>query len=275
MLGVLLLGVNLSLLLNLLLYPFSPSLYHRVGQLIPSRWGCYACHLLATRFKFRFVYDGSDLSTMRRAVVIANHQSFFDVPVLFWLCSYSGQEVNFKWLAKDIFKHVPMLGWGAYLSGSCLFLRRDWERDKEKFPHFFRSLLATHRPFWLTFFPEGTRITPAKRLISQNYSREKGYPLLDRVVVPRTKGLIATIQGLQDGLDSLLDVTIHYSGGTPPTLATIARGQAVLISVRGELTPVQDMPTEAQELKDWLLNRYVQKDNLLKQLSVSVGKPKL
>ena len=272
MLAVLLLGVNLALLLNMLLYPFSPSLHRRVGQLVPLRWVCYACHLLAKHFKFRFVYTGPDLNTLRRTVVIANHQSFFDITILFWLAGSCRQEVNLKWLAKDIFKHVPMVGWGAYLSGSCLFLHRNWVRDKGRLPYLFRYLLATRRPFWLTFFPEGTRITPAKRLISQNYSREKGYPVLDRVVIPRSKGLIAAVQGLRDNLDSLLDITISYSGGTPPTLATIAGGQGMQISVNGACIPVQDMPTSSSELRDWLLDRYVQKDKLLKQMSAAAEK---
>lgn len=82
------------------------------------------------------------------AVIVANHQSYWDILVLY------GLNVPFKWVAKESIARMPFIGWNMYLN-QYVFVRRG-ELSSIK------SMLAECRK-WLgsgvsvLIFPEGTR----------------------------------------------------------------------------------------------------------------------
>lgn len=47
--------------------------------------------------------------------------------------------------------------------------------------------------YWLTIFPEGTRCRPDKLREAQTFSVQRKLPVFQHTLVPRTKGLLATM----------------------------------------------------------------------------------
>ena len=198
-------------------------------------------------------------AAFKRAVVIANHQAMLDIPVIHRFAAEFGQGQNPRWLGKKSFKRVPLLGWGAELSGMMIWLHRDWARDQEGLQASLRELAAAPRPFWLCFFPEGTRMTPAKRAASQQHARAKHYPVLQQVLLPRPKGFTAAVHGLRAHVDAVLDVSIYYSQ-RPPFIASVVRGRRVAIVVRCNVIEPDALPHADADLKQYLLDLYRDKD---------------
>jgi 1-acyl-sn-glycerol-3-phosphate acyltransferase len=98
---------------------------------------------------WRFQVSDLSLADHRKTyVIVANHNSFIDILVLYrsWL--------NFKWVAKDELFRVPFFGWNMSLSGYIKIKRGDGASRKELFDTSSRWL---RRGVSVLFFPEGTR----------------------------------------------------------------------------------------------------------------------
>lgn len=273
-LGLFLLGmfvtlalVNISLALSFIFYPFSRRLYHRLSSHFTTLWMIFCFAVLEKYFRFKFVLRTPDLSTINKAVLIGNHQTFFDVVALYRLAVPFGSGRNLKWFAKNSFKHLPMLGWGLYLSHH-LFLHRDWAQDQRQMQRTFSYLLAINCPFWVSFFPEGTRLTAAKLRSSQEYARQKHYPVLNKVLLPRPKGFITTVNTLREHVEAVIDTTLCYQP-VLPTIPNILRGMDTTVIIHCEVIPLSTLPSSDQELKQWLLKRYEEKDQLLSDPALS------
>jgi 1-acyl-sn-glycerol-3-phosphate acyltransferase len=88
------------------------------------------------------------LESGRTYVFVANHQSIYDIPILFWSLPY-----QLRIIAKESLGRIPFLGWHLRRSGHMLVDRRHPEPTK-----IFKwaSRLASHG-LSLIVFPEGTR----------------------------------------------------------------------------------------------------------------------
>ena len=115
-------------------------------------------------------------------------------------------------------------------------------------------------------------MTAAKLARSQEYAAKIGIRPFAHVMVPRTKGLVATIQGLRGHLDAVYDVTIGYEGGLP-SLWQYTCGWARRIHLDLRRVPVADMPSSPEALSQWLMAAFERKDVLLEQLFRSGGFP--
>ena len=257
--------INVALLLNALTLLFSRRLFYHFGTHPPQMWCCFCMFCLKKYLNFSFTCRAPDLSQIERAVVIANHQTMLDVAVLYCCAHEFGKGQHPRWLGKHSFKNMPLLGWAARLSGNIMFLHRDWARDRERLNDNFRELTDSPRPFWLCFFPEGTRINPAKLQASQRHAREKHYPVLHKVLLPRPKGFTAAVQGLRAHIDAVLDVSIHYSQPAP-FIAALVRGKQVNITVQYNVIKPDTLPNDDADLKQFLLEIYQAKDKSLIQL---------
>lgn len=92
-----------------------------------------------------------------------------------------------------------------------VFLSRNWDKDKVAIAQTFRHLKEDPTtPFWLLSHPEGTRFSPKKLEECNNFAREHGHPELKHCLLPRTKGFVATVNGLRGCLESILDCTIVW-----------------------------------------------------------------
>lgn len=114
----------------------------RIGRLW-SR-GIVVTSGLRLRRSFATPLDGS-----RPVVYMANHQSLFDIPVLF--VTLPGQA---RMLAKNSVFRIPILGWAIRLGGFISIDRSDRSRAKESFDAAVDRLRSGASAL---VFPEGTR----------------------------------------------------------------------------------------------------------------------
>jgi 1-acyl-sn-glycerol-3-phosphate acyltransferase len=84
----------------------------------------------------------------RTYVFVANHQSIYDIPILFWSLPY-----QLRIIAKESLGHLPFLGWHLRRTGHLLVDRRHLERSRI----FGWASRLTSNGLSLIVFPEGTR----------------------------------------------------------------------------------------------------------------------
>lgn len=216
-------------------------------------------------YKMEIEIDGDSLPEKEVVFVESNHQSIVDIPVLMVLAYKQKSLAGLKFFVKDIIKYLPGPGWGM-LFLDCIFVKRTWSKDASTINRVFQRLLSTKQPFWLVSFVEGTRITRKKRDSSQKYASKNELPLLSRVLQPRTKGFTASLTGLHHTIDAVYSVTIYYPQGIPG-LWQLASGSVKHIKVNVKRIPMSRFPSSDQERKEWLIQRYVEKDEIMRKLS--------
>jgi 1-acyl-sn-glycerol-3-phosphate acyltransferase len=84
----------------------------------------------------------------RTYVFVANHQSIYDIPILFWSLPY-----QLRIIAKESLGQFPFLGWHLRRTGHMLVDRRRPDRDAI----FEWASRLTSQGLSLIVFPEGTR----------------------------------------------------------------------------------------------------------------------
>jgi 1-acyl-sn-glycerol-3-phosphate acyltransferase len=84
----------------------------------------------------------------RTYVFVANHQSIYDIPILFWSLPH-----QLRIIAKESLGHFPFLGWHLRRTGHMLVDRRRPDRAAI----FAWASRLTSRGLSLIVFPEGTR----------------------------------------------------------------------------------------------------------------------
>ena len=258
-----LLVANALQISSVVLLPISKRAFRRVNSSIAGSWWG-ACVLYARLLQgVRIHVTGDEIPRIDNAVLVVNHQSMSDIPVLLDYAYSHGRLGDLKWYVKDVLKWVPGIGWGM-LFLDCIFIKRNWAADKAGIQRVFKGLRSGRVPAWIVSFAEGTRFTTAKHARSLEYAKENGKPLFRHVLLPRTKGVVATLEGLSDHVHAVYNITIAYHG-TVPTLTQYFLGQATDISLHIRRTPVGELPTTNEERTDWLFEQYQHKDDLLEQ----------
>lgn len=256
-----LLGFNLLQTLSLVLRPFSPAGFRAFNRWGTDTWWGWCDRLAAGPFGIRIEISGDALPQAENAIVIANHQQMTDITVLFRLARRHGRLGDLKWFVKDIFKWVPGAGWGM-LFLDCLFIKRDWAADRAKIAATFARLVDHRVPAWVVSFVEGTRLTPAKLERSRTYAVSQGRPPLAHLLTPRTKGFVATVQGLRDHAAAVYDCTIGYVAGVP-SLWQWVQGHVRHVHLHVRRTALAALPADEGGLTAWLHARFSEKDALL------------
>lgn len=130
----------------------------------------------------------------RTYVFASNHQSIYDIPILFWSVPY-----QLRIIAKESLGKFPILGWHLSRTGHMLVDRKRPDRAKI----FSWASRLTSRGLSLIVFPEGTRsrdgrVAPFKGL-SFFLALEAGLPVVPLSVVGSRhvmlKGRLATYPG--------------------------------------------------------------------------------
>jgi 1-acyl-sn-glycerol-3-phosphate acyltransferase len=88
-------------------------------------------------------------------VYVANHSSMVDIWVMFTL------GVDFRWLSKDEYFRIPLLGTAMRMCGYIPVLRTSKSSQKQAMEQSYETLKRGHSMF---FFPEGTRSKTAELL---------------------------------------------------------------------------------------------------------------
>jgi len=256
-----LLAFNLLQSLSLIVLPLSGRLFRAINRWAADTWWGW-CVIVGQRvYGVRLVVTGDDVPCRENAVVVANHQQMPDIAVLMALARSKQRLGDLKWFVKKPIKYVPGVGWGmAFLD--CLFVSRTWTADRASIEQTFARLLAHRVPLWLISFVEGTRISTAKLQRAATYATQLQVPAPKHVLIPRTKGFVASVQGLRTHIDAVYDVTIGYEQGVP-SLWQYMLGFARVAHLHVRRYPVAGLPTEDEHVAAWLLERFREKDQLL------------
>lgn len=267
------------LFLNIIQLLTVPFFYLWPDEAQVFRWHTYLAlppwrliYLLVTRVGgFQVSYSGLEgIPAEENAYVISNHSGFMDlIPILGF--SWEKNMMHYlKFFMKDSLKYFPIYGWAMYLMGMTP-LKRNWNKDQ----HTFEKALDLYRngklPVYLVSFPEGSRVAPDKLQRSRIYAKEQGLPVLDYLLLPRSKGFIATIKGLRGSkVKCIYDVTLSYYNETrgfslSPDFRELLMGSlgSCHCHVHVERILIDSLPVEEAELSKWLFDRFELKDKRL------------
>ncbi len=206
-------------------------------------------------------FTGNDVPDRENAIIVANHQQMPDILLLMAFARNKKCLQHLKFFVKNIIRYAPAIGWGMQFI-DCIFIKRNWSSDRDSITKTFSKIVNENIPIWLVSFVEGTRIKPKKLKASQEYALKNGLEATQHLLLPRTKGFAASIEGLRDHIDVVYDVTIGYEHGVP-TLWQWVKGYVANAHVHVRRFPINQLPQSEADLRLWLLQRFQEKDRLL------------
>jgi len=252
--------------------------------------------------RMTLVVRGDPFVRGESALVVCNHRSWTDTIVLYSLARQVGAHGDVKFFTKRSLLWFPVYGVAGVLCNVCLFIQRDMSAAAGAFASLRAQLTGADAkpsdaaasvavssgssgarrfpPFWLINYLEGTRLTPAKVAASQKFAASRNLPILSHVLLPRTKGFIASASALRGAATAVYDVTIGYapdalsapSGSPSPSftsmLLTAGMGPRVLF-VHQRRIPMEEVPSDPAALSDWLYELYAAKDARLARLAAT------
>jgi 1-acyl-sn-glycerol-3-phosphate acyltransferase len=205
---------------------------------IAESWVAFNSWLIDIVTPTKFIVTGMEpLKYEGWYLVISNHQTWVDIPVL---QKVFNRRIPFlKFFLKDQLIWVPFLGL-AWWALDFPFMKRYSKAFLEKNPQLKgKDIAATrkacerfkHLPVSVMNFVEGTRFTPAKH-VRQNS------PFKDLLKV-KAGGIAFVLDTMGDSIKSMLDVTIVYSDSRPGLFDLFAgRIRYVMVDiVEREITP--------------------------------------
>lgn len=205
-------------------------------------------------------------------LVIANHQSWADIPVL--QCLLEPHIPLLKFFLKKQLIWVPILG-AAWWALDFPFMRRYSREYLQKHPEKRgEDLLETRRmcarfadtPVSVMSFLEGTRYSEQKHA-----KQSSPYRYLLR---PKVGGVALVIASIGDSVRTLLDVTIDYGTKQEVTIWELFSGQVPEINVHIESVNIPEYfphgdyendPEFRAEIKRWIESLWQRKDQRLSE----------
>ncbi|MCK5378679.1 MAG: acyltransferase [Acidobacteria bacterium] len=253
--------VNAVQTLSLLIKPFSGRAFRRINRACANSWWGMCVSGAQLINGGDFLVTGADIPARENAIIVSNHQQMPDIPTIMAFAKSRQRLGDLKFFVKDILKWVPGVGWGM-LFLDCVFVKRNWSSDAGHILKTFSTLVDNQVPVWLVSFVEGTRARLHKIEASREFALSRGLEPLDHVLMPRTKGFAATVQGLREHVPAVYDFTIGYEEGVP-TLWQYIKGSVDRIHLHVRRFQIEDLPTQEEDVRQWLLNRWTEKDRLL------------
>lgn len=259
------------LLLVALLKWLLPQSWHRRPNAwlaaIAERWIGINSALVAAFTRTEFIVEGGEgLRADHRYLVLANHRSWVDIPVLQKVLNRRIPLLRF--FLKRSLIWVPVLGlcWWAL---DFPFMRRYSAQQLARRPELAgRDLEETRKacrkfrqmPVSVMVFAEGTRFTPAKR--------EAGGAPYRHLLPPRAGGVAFVLGAMGDVLDAVLDVSLHYRPSAP-SLIDLFSDRVRTVHVHLRLLPVPEGlagadyagdPQLRRRFQDWINALWAEKD---------------
>jgi len=282
-------------MLSPLLY-FNPTLFWLIeGQffkyllLMVAAWGWTA--------GYKYYEVGEDISSCydQGCLVIANHQSTADVPTFMTVLQHKSQIVpKMMWIMDRMFKFTNF-GLVSLVHGDFFIQagKNTRQTELDRLRDHLQNVYCERGRQWIVLYPEGGFLRKRKET-SQKYARENNLPHLENVSLPRVGALHTIINTLHpkklnaissenhvdvqengkatfhsdkksEPLKWIIDATIGYHNGNPVDLPAmmLMLGKPSKIFVYYRRYPVEEVPTEIDELTKWLYDRFAEKEQLL------------
>ena len=139
----------------LITWPFMS--YERRYEVVCRPWAKFVLRLLRAVCGVQWRETGMENMPDRPVVVLAKHQSAWDP---FWLGAYLKHPPCF--IYKRSLNWIPCLGWAL---ASMNMMAIDRSRGRQAFEQFMhRGPEFEKRGWWVTLFPEGTRVPPGEHV---------------------------------------------------------------------------------------------------------------
>ncbi|KAK7603207.1 hypothetical protein V9T40_003206 [Parthenolecanium corni] len=279
----------------LMLLPFRklyPSLYWKMEGLF-FNWLLAMVTMWSWTAGYDLVEVGDDIRICLedRTLVIVNHQSTSDVPML--MANFNarpGVVPNIMWIMDWIFK-LTNFGIVSIVHQDFFILSGKKQRDKgvKELRTHLRECYIPRKRKLMVLFPEGGFLR--KRLeSSQRYAMKNNLPVLNHVTLPRLGAFHAIFDELTpvqvtkygsgnenfgshddigalnaDKLMWILDVTVGYPEGKPLDLPTIVMGyrRPCKTHLCYRLYPASQVPRDHEGMTKWLFDRWVEKEKML------------
>lgn len=234
---------------------------------------------------YKLVESGDDISKClnQRTLIIANHQSTADVPMLF-SCYNTRKQIlpNIMWIMDSLFKYTNF-GVVSYLHQD--FFIKSGKQNREQAlqdlsQHLFNRYIPLNRK-WIVLFPEGGFLRNRKA-ISHKYAEKNNLPKFENVSLPRLgamKVIMKTVgpqscvnnnssnksEFQRAHIEYVLDITIAYPNGVPIDLSHIVFGnkppcETVLFY---RVYRATEVPEDIDAMTSWLFKRWEEKEEML------------
>jgi 1-acyl-sn-glycerol-3-phosphate acyltransferase len=118
----------------------------RVGSFMGSAWARITCWITPVNV---FVRGNENITRNKSYVIVANHQTVFDIFVL-----YSYLPIDFRWIMKKELRKVPFIGLASEKVGHIFIDRSSPRAAKHSMEEAKRKLVNGNS---VLIFPEGTR----------------------------------------------------------------------------------------------------------------------
>jgi 1-acyl-sn-glycerol-3-phosphate acyltransferase len=245
----------------------------RILMAIAASWISINTMMIRWFTRTRLLVDiDANLQPQGHYLVIANHQTWVDIPVLQAVLNRRVPLLRF-FLKSQLF-WVPLLGL-AWWALDFPFMKRYSREQLAKRPELAgRDIAATRRacarfmhiPVAIMNFVEGTRFTRDKHAKQESP--------FTHLLKPKAGGIAFVLDAMGRALHSILDVTIVYPAGRPTMFDLFAdRVREVRVSIRERQIPIellagdyQNDPAFRERMQGWLNELWEDKDRVIAAL---------
>uniref|UniRef100_A0A182P9A3 Phospholipid/glycerol acyltransferase domain-containing protein n=1 Tax=Anopheles epiroticus TaxID=199890 RepID=A0A182P9A3_9DIPT len=166
---------------------------------------------------YEVVEMGDDITTAfdKRTLVLANHQSTSDVPLL--MAAFNAKKgilPNIMWIMDRLFKYT---NFGAVsLVHQDFFIasgKKNREKSLQQLKSHIRRCYMPRKRKWMVLFPEGGFLRKRKD-VSQRFAEKNNLPVLNNVTLPR----VGAMKAIMDMLGAPNDMNVCSSSSTTTTM---------------------------------------------------------
>lgn len=219
-----------------------------------------------------------ELDPAKSYLLICNHQSWSDIPVLFHVFHHRTPFLRF-FLKRELL-WVPVIGLACWAL-EMPFMKRHSREFLEKHPELKGEDLQTTRgfcekyrgnPVTVVNFLEGTRFSEAKRTAHRSPYRH--------LLQAKAAGLSFALNAMGDQFAGIINVTIAYGPSKYPIARSWLSGEQTHLSVHAEVQPLpqdllagdyQNDPVFRARFQNWVNGLWARKDAKLDKLIAAQG----
>lgn len=204
-------------------------------------------------------------------LLISNHKSWLDIPVMCWFSLDRIPEPKF--FLKEELRWVPFIGSGSWAL-DMPFMKRYSAEKLKKHPELKGKDIETtqhscekfrHIPTTIINFVEGTRFTVAKQ-------RQKK-SLFQHLLPPKAGGIAFTLASMGEQFNAILDITLIYPDNPDNIALDMLMGKLKRVIIQVEVIPLSqqvigDYFNDEQfraGFQQWLNQRWQYKDQQIAQ----------
>lgn len=243
-----------------------------VVEAIGKQWGLNNLLLFNLFLDTKWEIDCPEtVNTEGQYFIICNHQSWVDIFVNLEVFQKRAPIIRF--FMKDELKWLPFVGTGCMVL-DYPFMKRYSQEFLKKNPHLKGKDLETTQklcskfkgtPVAILNFAEGTRFT--------QFKKKKQSSPYEYLLRPKAGGLAYALAAFSGEIKKIIDVTILYPNGKPPTFVEFLCNQVSTIKVvvnvlePPENVHLKDYSTDLSfkhEFQHWLAKIWHDKDTLMK-----------